>query len=189
MNIGFSSLQFASKDEVREVHSFEPFRSTYDRAIANIYLNGSMGRKISPHNFGLADRNWSGDVLAAQTWNSGAMSTVDAGQGTPIHVSLRDAAEVLAPIIESARARGLDIIVKMDCEGSEYAICESLMRAGLLRHISAFMVEWHAIFADKSQADLTRPLREAGFIIFDRSPPKGNGFFYAANLGAPRIEI
>jgi len=187
MNIGFSSLQFATKEEVREVHSFEPFRGTYDRALANIFLNGSVGRKISHHNFGLADRNWSGEVLAAQTGNSGAMSTVDAGQGTPIQVSVRDAGEVLAPIIESARERGLDVIVKMDCEGSEYAICESLIRNDLLRHITAFMVEWHAIFGDKSQADLTRPLREAGFLIFDRSPPSGNGFFYAANLGsAPR---
>jgi hypothetical protein len=112
------------------------------------------------------------------------MSTVDAGQGTPIQVSVRDAGEVLGPIIESARERGLDVIVKMDCEGSEYAICESLVRNDLLRHITAFMVEWHAIFGDKSQADLTRPLREAGFLIFDRSPPSGNGFFYAVNLGA-----
>ncbi len=107
------------------------------------------------------------------------MSTIGLSEGIPFPVVLRDAASALAPIIDSARARGLDVIVKMDCEGSEYAVFETLERSGLIGRASAYMVEWHAIFPDKTQEDLIAPLRRAGFMVFDRSPPRGNGFFYA----------
>lgn len=46
------------------------------------------------------------------------------------------------------------------------------------------MVEWHAMFEAMTQETLIPPLREVGFIVFDRSPPAGNGFFYAARLAA-----
>jgi len=182
MNIGLSTLLFAGKSEVREVHSFEPFRGTYDRAVANIGLNAPVAAKVQAHNFGLADKDWDGEILINQSSDSGAMTTVGAAVGTPIRISLKDAGGVLGPIIERARAGNLDILVKMDCEGSEFAIFDSLIAADLIRHISGFMVEWHAMFDDKTQDDLIRPLRKAGFVVFDRSPPVGNGFFYAARL-------
>ncbi len=55
MNVGLSSLMFAQKHNVKEVHSFEPFQATYDRAVRNIALNTHFGGKIRPHNFGLSD--------------------------------------------------------------------------------------------------------------------------------------
>ena len=47
------------------------------------------------------------------------------------------------------------------------------------------MVEWHAMFADRTQEDLIGPLRRNGFLVFDRSPPRGNGFFYAVRMADP----
>ena len=76
----------------------------------------------------------------------------------------------------------MDVIVKCDCEGSEFAIFRSLAAAGLLGRITACMVEWHAMFDDRTQEDLIAPLRDNGFIVFDRSPPTGNGFFYAVKV-------
>ncbi|HMI18874.1 MAG TPA: FkbM family methyltransferase [Sphingomonas sp.] len=182
MNIGLTSLQLSYKREVRQIHSFEPFQSTYERALDNVRINSPAAKKITTYNFGLSDKNWEGEIFASQTGDSGAMTTIDVGEGIPVHIVLRDAGEVLAPIIAKSRARGLDVIVKMDCEGSEYAIFECLKSWRLLEHITGFMVEWHAMFGEKSQADLIKPLRKAGFVIFDRSPPRGNGFFYAVNL-------
>jgi len=182
MNLGLASLQFSYKNEVKQIHSFEPFQGTYERALENIGINAASSKKITTYNFGLSDKNWDGEIFVSQTDDSGAMTTIDTGEGIPVHISLRNAGEVLAPIIAKARALGLDVIVKTDCEGSEYAIFDCLKRWKLLEHITGFMVEWHAMFPEKSQADLIKPLQEAGFIVFDRSPPRGNGFFYAVNL-------
>lgn len=182
MNIGLASLLFASRREVREVWSFEPFRNTYDRALANLALNPRLAAKINAENCGLSDHDHAGSILVAAQSDSGAMSTVDSQQGDPVHIVLKDAARALRPIIDRARACGLDVIVKCDCEGSEFAIFRSLAAAGLLGRITAFMVEWHAMFDDKTQDDLIAPLRDNGFIVFDRSPPTGNGFFYAAKV-------
>jgi FkbM family methyltransferase len=182
MNIGLASLLFASKDEVSEVHSFEPFKSTYDRAVANLSLNPAFAHKVTARNFGLSDRDFTGTILVSSAAGSGAMSTVGAADGEATKIELRDAGSYLRPIIEQARAAGLAIVMKVDCEGSEFAIFDSLAKHDLFGQISAFMVEWHAMFDTKTQQDLLAPLRANGFLVFDRSPPAGNGFFYAARL-------
>ena len=82
----------------------------------------------------------------------------------------------------AAHAAGQAVIVKVDCEGSEFAVFQSLAHHGLIKKISAFMVEWHAMFDEHRQETLIAPLREAGFLVFDRSPPVGNGFFYAVRM-------
>jgi FkbM family methyltransferase len=184
MNIGLATLMFAGKPEVREVHSFEPFTDTYQRASANIALNPALAAKVQAFNHGLSDRDWDGPIDISRASDSGAMSTVAVAGGTPTHISLRDASAMLRPIIDDAHARGLAVIVKVDCEGSEFAIFKSLAQTGMLALIDAVMVEWHAMFEAMTQEDLIAPLRQAGFIIFDRSPPTGNGFFYAARLAS-----
>lgn len=184
MNIGLASLLFAGKAEVAEVHAFEPFRNTFDRASDNLQLNPALAAKISAHNVGLSDHDEDGTILIDQHGDSGAMTTVGVPGGVPAHLSLRDAGTLLGPIIAAARARGQQVVLKVDCEGSEFAIFRSLEQAGLLPDIAAFMVEWHAMFDGKTQHDLTGPLKAHGYLVFDRSPPIGNGFFYAARLAA-----
>jgi FkbM family methyltransferase len=184
MNIALASLSFAAKPEVREIHAFEPFASTFERAIDNIALNPMLATKITPHRVGLSDKDWSGELLVDRHSDSGAASVVSASGTDAVFIELHDAGTTLRPIVESARDRGLRIVVKIDCEGSEFAIFDSLDRAGLLPFIHAFMVEWHAMFDDKSQHTLIAPLHREGFIVFDRSPRVGNGFFYAARLAA-----
>ncbi|WP_019832340.1 FkbM family methyltransferase [Sphingomonas sp. PR090111-T3T-6A] len=184
MNIGLATLSFASKPEVKEVHSFEPFPETFERARKNLGLNPALMAKIHAYNIGISDRNWSGEILAATTSDSGARSTLSVAGGRPTFMELRDAGDTLRPIIESARANGRSVVLKVDCEGSEFAIFESLDRAGLFDKIDGFMVEWHAMFPDKDQHNLLKPLRDNRFVIFDRSPARGNGFFYAARLAS-----
>ena len=107
---------------------------------------------------------------------------------------MRNAARVLTPIVESAISRGLKVIAKVACAGSEFAVFESLESAGILEKISAFMVEWRGGEGEKTQKDLIMPLLNHGFIAFDitsssgdgRNSVLGNGFFYAAKLQKDR---
>jgi hypothetical protein len=75
-----------------------------------------------------------------------------------------------------ARAEGRD---EGRLRGLEFAIFRALAEADLLKEVSAFMVEWHRMFDDKTQADLIDPLLDLGFIVFDQSNRTSNGFFYA----------
>lgn len=179
MNIGLATLSFARHEFVKEVHSFEPFRGTYERAQANLSLNPKLATKILPRNIGLADVDEERTVLIANESDSGAFSLRGAESGKPEPISVRSAPAVLRPIIEDATARGLSVVAKVDCEGSEFGIFRSLDQQGLLTQISAFMVEWHRGWGG-TQRDLLAPLLARGFTVFDLTGDIGNGFFYAA---------
>ena len=182
MNIGLVAMTFARRPWVREVHSFEPFPSTHARACANLRLNPELAAKITVHNFGLANADSDITVLIADESDSGCLSIRGSDQGVPKSIVVKTAADILGPIIESARARGHAVIAKVDCEGSEFPIFESLSQAGLLEKISAFMVEWHRVFPGRTQAELIAPLLRHGFVVFDQTGPTDNGFFYAARI-------
>jgi FkbM family methyltransferase len=186
MNVGYSTLRFAGQPAVKEVHSFEPFPSTFHRAVDNIALNPALAPKITVHCAGLSDRTWEGEIGASDSLNSGSNTVVADVGDRATAIALIDAAEALGPVVDAARAKGRRVIAKIDCEGSEFAIFRSLGAAGMLDRFDAFMVEWHAIFDHLSQADLIEPLRQAGFLVFDRSPAIGNGFFYAVRM-APTV--
>ena len=181
MNIGLVSLGFATKSWVVEVHSFEPFQSTFSRAVDNLELNQKLARKIFPNNFGLADEDAQLTILVPDESDSGLMSIRSADAGVPKQIVVKDAARTLRPIIENAKAKGLQIVAKIDCEGAEFPIFDRLESDGLLHQLSAVMVEWHRVFPDKTQADLIGPLLKHGFLVVDLTPPAGNGFFYAVN--------
>ena len=105
-----------------EVHSFEPFRATFDRALANLALNPALAAKVTPHCLGVSDRDYEGGVLVPAHGVSGAMTTIGVEGGVEESLALRDAGPLLAPIVEAAVARGLDVVMKVDCEGSEFGV-------------------------------------------------------------------
>jgi FkbM family methyltransferase len=179
MNIGLASLLLAAKPFVKEVHAYEPFAGTFERARANLSLNPQIAHKISVYNVGLEDKDEDKTVLIRDDRPSGSFTTTGWRVGAPHVISIRNAATTLRPIIEAAKARGRSVIVKVDCEGSEFPIFATLDAHGLMDDISAFMVEWHRIDWRKTQQDLMAPLLHRGFAVFDLSPRTGNGFFYA----------
>jgi FkbM family methyltransferase len=179
MNIGLVSLKLAKCPTVKEIHSFEPFQSTYDRALANIRLNSDIEDKILTYKFGLGATDEELTVLIDDESDSGKLSTRSAKSGAPKQIAIRNAASALEPIIRSAKKRKLDIIAKIDCEGSEFAIFQQLDKHELIPDIAAFMVEWHRCVDGKTQFDLMEPLLRHDFLVFDVSRKEGNGFFYA----------
>jgi FkbM family methyltransferase len=179
MNIGLVTLSFAKQPQVREVHSFEPFLQTYRRAVANLGLNPAISGKVSAHNFGLADADREETIMIQDIGDSGMLSIRGSDEGTPEPIVVRDAAGVLGPIIRAAKARGLEVIAKVDCEGSEFEVFDTLERHDLLQDVTAFAVEWHRGRPGRTNETLIAPLLRRGFIVIDLSGPKGNGFFYA----------
>lgn len=181
MNVGMASLSFANFDNVEVVYGFEPFKAPYLRAMDNLKLNPKLSTKIKAFNFGLAGKFEELDVLAQELATIGT-SIRGVGYGRSERIQVRDAGSELKGPIREAKGRGLGVVIKLDCEGSEFAIFESLEREGLFTNIDVVMMEWHKWWSKKlTQRDLIRPLAEAGFIVFDRSNPAGEltGFLLA----------
>ena len=180
MNIGLVSLMFASKPVVKQVHSFEPFNGTYARALANLRLNPEFAHKIVANNFGLTDKDEDKVVLVPEGMESGSFSTYESPSGKPYHIVTRNAGTVLGPIIAAAKRSDLAVVAKVDCEGSEYPILETLEERGLLGEFDAFLVESHWIGWQKTRHDLIAALTRHGFVVFDLTQRTStNGVFYA----------
>ena len=181
MNVGYTSLSFAKMDNVRKVHAFEPFAGPFERAKHNFSLNKGVGDKIFSHRLGLSDEDRTDTVLSSSE-TSISVSVRGSSHGNAEQIVLRDASRVLGPVIAEARQQGRRIVLKVDCEGSEFAVFRSLEASGLLSSISAIACEWHKWWSkDHTVALLTKPLLEHGFIVVDRTNPNDPyaGFFYA----------
>ena len=106
----------------------------------------------------------------AQDERSGGNSVRGFSNGTREVIELRDACRELRTIIGDANERGLGVVVKVDCEGSEFPIFEVIERGDLFESIDAVMMEWHSGWSkEKNQHDLIRPLVRSGFAVFDRT--------------------
>jgi FkbM family methyltransferase len=189
MNIGLASLKMATDPMVLEVYGYEPFRTPFNRAMDHFKLNPSLSRKIHPHQFGLAGADQDSDVVIAA--NATLSNSIKGREGgTEIErITVRDAGPILRPILDKADNVGAEVFVKLDCEGSEFPILESLVRNDLLKRIRGFMVEWHKWWsADKTMATLAEPLLRSGFVVFDRTNPvdRWAGHFYAVRIDAPK---
>jgi FkbM family methyltransferase len=186
MNVGVASLALARSPRIVSVLSFEPFQAPFRRALSNFESNPELARKISPMNVGLSDRDQVLEVMSQEISTIG-VSIRGAGTGQKEQIAVRDAGRELRNHITAARIDGKGVVLKVDCEGSEFAIIESFQREELLQHIDVMMIEWHKWWSkEKTQADLIAPLLEAGFFVFDRTNP-GNP--YAGLLLAVRSPV
>ena len=181
MNVGMASLFFATMPSVEKVYAFEPFKAPYLRAMDNFKLNPALSTKIQAHNFGLSDKFEELDVLADELRTIGA-SIRGAGSGRHERIQVRDAGPKLKELIMDAASRGLGVVVKLDCEGSEFPIFESIAREDVFKGIDAMMIEWHKWWSkEKTQLDLILPLTKSGFLVFDQTDATNEhaGMLYA----------
>jgi len=168
MNIGLASLYFASRASVKAVHSFEPYPAPFARAIENFDLNPELKKKVRPHNFGIGGKTETLDVLCNPA-GTVAKSVRGDAEGQTQRILVREAGDVFAEIIRQAESEGLAVVVKMDCEGSEFPIFENLAAHGSLKEFEFLWSSginggrstnprtiWSAIF---SQADSTFLIR------------------------------
>jgi len=187
-NVGFASLYFAQQPWIREVVSFEPFKPTYAQALRNLALNPAATSRIDARACGIAasDRRQQLDYQYQWKGHAGTAGTiahvVAAGLTSEAacvreEVVLRSAPSVLEEI--AAAHPGTDLVAKIDCEGCEYEIVDALDQRGLLRALTAVMIEWHSHGA----RPLASALARNGFAVFSRTEASGHaGMLYAARL-------
>ncbi|MEO6220334.1 MAG: FkbM family methyltransferase [Ginsengibacter sp.] len=150
MNVGITSLFYASKENVEKVFSFEPFEPTFSMALKNIQINPGFGGKIQACNFGLAKKQ--ADILVPySSKEKGRMGT----KGLPksegyiaTNVSsqlmhLKSASDEFLKIKELVKDHF--VVCKIDTEGAEYEIIDSLYNANLLSIADVYFIEWHEI--------------------------------------------
>lgn len=167
MNMGLASLYFAAVKGWETV-GFEPFAPTCAVARANIEFAG-LGGRIETREVGLSDRDGTAEMPYDPNWTgrNGLFYSDTYGEAHTIQtIHLVDAAEVVREMRRRAGDRAL--VVKMDCEGAEYAIFDRLESEGLLGGLDAIVLEYHAFVPGRDPRELERMLLEAGFAVLLR---------------------
>lgn len=182
MNIGLASLYFANMENVEFVYGYEPFLETYQQAINNFAQNSQeIQDKLRPENCGLTDHEGKAEVL----YDSLYTTNMRVDQGKRLHgeseerveIQLLSAASVVRRIKEKHCNR--KIIMKIDCEGSEYLIFEELVKSDILKDVYMILMETH----DGRENEIKQHLKNNGFLYFDNylgGFPQ-LGYLYAVN--------
>ena len=190
MNVGIAALYFAARKNVTRVYSYEPFTPTYNRALDNIKLNPDFANKITTFNFGLGKENKTFEIPYCSEISGDMSTTVDRLEYEEKYhdrnrvlekVEVKSAAEALLPIFNSLATEC--VVLKIDTEGAEFDILESLDSASLLKKVDFLMMEFHF----RSPQPLEDILTKNGFVVIykhiyhEKSQP--SGLMYATNIG------
>ncbi len=158
-NIGSVSVLKAQDEKCKKIYAFEPFKETYEIGMKNVH-NNKNAEKIEVYNFGLAAH----DHVAVINYNSerpGAMSSIKNvfSIGEKTEIELKKANKILAPLLEKHSEK---VILKIDCEGSEFEIFELFNTVKFLNKIDMVLMEWHF----KSPQRLIEILKNNNFTVF-----------------------
>ena len=174
MNVGFSSLLFALRDPEAIVVGFEPVSTTFERLRNNLAKNPVAAGRIHAENVGLSDHE------GEETWhvcvdNSTLSSgyAQDKGGKVPTQVVLKSATAAMEPFV-AAHPKRL-CMVKMDCEGGEYAVLDDWDRTGFAVKIDVLAMEYHEIGGHRL-AEIEEWCRRNGFFAISiPNKLQGNG--------------
>ena len=160
MNVGITSLFFANKPTCKKVVAFEPFQPTLAFARKNFSKN-NIAYKIQMNEVGLGypprtlKINYSEESKGSVGINGVASYIGMKKDIREEQLPIIDVFETLKNIVDEK------IILKIDCEGSEYEILERLNDTNLLPRFDVIMIEWHI----KGAASLQKILFENNFEI------------------------
>lgn len=145
MNIGCTSLYFASKDNVTYVYGFEPCETVYNKAMNNIYKNDKkIQNKIKTYNIGLSGKNGVEKYIAHHgIFESAGIKKVQEGtehSDNIINIEVNQASNILKSIFSYHSEKCL---MKLDCEGAEYEILEDLIKSNIISKVDVIIMEWH----------------------------------------------
>ena len=168
MNVGITSLFFASKENVDKVFSFEPFKPTFSLALQNIALNESYAAKIIASNVGLAKQKTEIYVPYSPK-EKGRMGTKGLPKSEGYVASdvrqelmqLNSASEEFLKIKEQIKNHF--VICKIDTEGAEYEIISSLYNDNLISVPDVYFIEWHEVKPD----DIVAKLKESNYHVIE----------------------
>ncbi len=162
MNVGVASLYFASQSYVKKVYGYEPFPETFAEANLNVAANPKFSSKLILFNQGVSNVN---ETRSITLFESGLLSASTIEQnndygkkiGQVIEVQLVSINKVFELVIaENPNAK---ILLKLDCEGEEYAIFDMLKEATYLNNVDIAIIEWH----EKGSAPIEKVLLDNHF--------------------------
>ena len=177
MNVGLASLYFANRRDICEVFSFEPFPQTFMQAKGNFDNTPELASKIKSFNFGLG-KGERMEISSYSPYASGTSGTLLKSKDADVTVyeqaiSIRDAFETLTRIVDTDPET--PFVLKVDCEGAEYEILESLIEGGFPERIIAILMEWHGSFS----SGLQNRVRQLGFNLINTRTGNNTGMTYA----------
>ena len=186
MNVGMASLYFAAMPEVTAVHGYELFRPTCEQARSNFALNPTLAPKIKSYAYGLGATTQALDLPYHEDLKGvvGLQGPLVSHPGINLRrepVEVMPATEALARIRSSHPT--LPVVLKMDCEGAEGEIFESLVVAGMMGDVALIMMEWHGT---GMRLRLEKLLRDHGFVSISQPFPGADvGSLTAFRSAAP----
>lgn len=168
MNVGVTSLFFAAQENVDMIFSFEPFKPTFEMAVANLKLNDSLSRKIIANNFGLAahERTLEVSYSPEQKGRMGIYGLPDTddlvlGDVSRQVMEIRSAATEIRKI--DSQLKDYFVVCKIDTEGAEYEIVDSLYEEGILDFANVYCIEWH----HKRPDDIVKKLKCCQYYVVE----------------------
>jgi FkbM family methyltransferase len=171
MNVGIASL-FIAKNMKASVFAFEPFCETYQAALSNFALNADVSDLIRPHNFGIGTASASIETLYCPE-ASGDCGIIPIpqeycqGRKTKTEIiKLKPISDIFDLIRNDFPEKG--IVLKIDCEGSEYEIVQSLYRSDRLKYVEIIMLEWHRRSTMHDPSIIVEILINSGFNLLKR---------------------
>lgn len=171
-NIGLASLFFAKKPQVKAIYAFEPMKPTLAKARDILRSNGHLANKIHLFEYGLAGVPSTEKVLYnyREKGNVGVKNyKVSKKDGYYEEIELKDGNQEISAIINNSP--GLDICMKIDCEGSEYELISSLAANQTLAQITFLIVEFHFEGADSILQQLDK--FSFHYFVFNEKSPIG----------------
>jgi len=175
MNVGITSLFFAKKAMCKKVIAFEPFQPTLLLAKKNFEKN-EISKKIQVNEIGLGYPTRT-VVVSYSDENKGCVGIGGAVSSIARKKDVREEQLRIMDVFEALNDIADErIILKIDCEGSEYEIMERLNDTRLLSRFDAIMIEWHF----KGAASLQKMLLDNNFKILSTGEHNLNaGMLYA----------
>lgn len=147
-NVGFTSLYLASINRQAVIHAFEPLLQNIERARSHFDANPELSSRINLHPYGLFDKEGVMDIVSPADRRGCSSIVLDRSEDEfanleRARINVRSASEVIENI---ARNRpGSHVLLKMDCEGSEYSILQALEKTGTIKLIDSILLEWHLV--------------------------------------------
>ena len=145
LNVGFTSLFFAQKNNCINTFSFEPFKKTFDFANKNFKIN-DFSKKINAFNYGLGDFERILEIDYNETYkgsmgiNGLADYINDKSNSIRTQLMIKNISFVIDEYKTDFASK---VFAKIDCEGAEYEIMENLDKNNKIKIFDFYMIEWH----------------------------------------------
>lgn len=186
-NVGYSALWFAKNNFVKKVFAFEPVKPTFEQALESVQLNPLFKDKVDFRNIGISDRNQTSSILyfkdhhtiSSVLFTDPRKITTHGNPPSSVNIELVNAKPIMDEIITYQNQQNCKLVMKIDCEGSEYAIFDKF-DLKIWNAIDVILMEVHG----EKYRDILKKLADHGFEVFSINHQKHQMFGHLCDVYA-----